>query len=141
MGGELCINAKLAFASTQENKKKKTTITVPLEYKKQKNIILFKGIGYIINNKQPNKKGLKKLAKKYNLPAFGVINYKKNKIQPYVYVKKVNSFVRETACGSGSIAYSLFSGYKNIIQPTNKIINIRIKKDKILITAEVKECK
>ena len=36
-------------------------------------------------------------------------------------------------------AFSLFSGYKNIIQPTGKVINIRIKKDKIFVSAEVKE--
>ena len=63
---------------------------------------------------------------------------RKDVLSDYV-VKKVNSFVKETACGSGSIAFSLFSKYKNIIQPTGEIINIRIKKDKFIISAEVKE--
>ena len=80
-------------------------------------------------------------ADKYGLPAFGAIVYEKNKIIPYVYVKNVNSFVKETACGSGSIAFSLFSEYKNIIQPTGEVISIRIKKDKIFVSAEVKEVK
>jgi len=56
-------------------------------------------------------------------------------------VRKIDSFVKETACGSGSIAFSIFSGYKKIIQPTGKVINIRIKKDKILINAEVRRLK
>ncbi len=103
IGGELCINATLAF-----NYKglKRTQIEIPLKYKKQDNIILFKGIGFICIDKKKKqkitKKFLEKLTKKYNLPAFGAIIYKKNKITPYVYVKKVNSFVKETACGSGS---------------------------------------
>lgn len=140
MGGELCINARLAFVSTQTTKKSKTTIKIPLKYKKQDNIILFKGIGFICLKKSGrsiNKKYLKELAKKYKLPAFGAILYKKNKIAPYVYVKKVDSFIKETACGSGSIAFSLFSGYKNITQPTGKTINIEINKKVIEISAFV----
>tara|TARA_Y100000310_G_scaffold1683_1_gene2130 strand:- start:401 stop:1306 length:906 start_codon:yes stop_codon:yes gene_type:complete len=141
MGNELCVNALLAFASIKNTDKKKTIIEIQLKYKKEKNIIIFKDIGFIClkKSRKINKKYLKKLSQKYNLPAFGAIIYKKNKITPYVYVEKVDSFVKETACGSGSIAFSLFSKYKNIIQPTGRIINIRIKKDKIIISAEVKE--
>jgi histidine racemase len=154
MGGELCINATLAFASTlgkkgklfasgigesvyYENIKKKTTLKLPLKYKKEKNIILFNGIGFIINNQNVNKKILRKLSNKYKLPAFGAINYKRNKISPYVYVKQVGSFVRETACGSGSIAFSIFSGYNKIVQPTGKAIEVNINKNNVEIKAEV----
>jgi len=160
MGGELCINATLAFASQlskkgilytsgiknlikYENQANKTLIEFPLKYKQINNVILFNGIGFICIDKKDKQKISKSFllgfSDKYGLPAFGAIVYEKNKIIPYVYVKTVNSFVKETACGSGSIAFSLFSGYKNIIQPTGKVINIRIKKDKIFVSAEVKE--
>lgn len=156
MGRELCINAILAFASTlkkkgrvyasginkpikYENKENKTTIKIPLKYKQQGNIILFKGIGFKITNNKTDKKSVKKLSEKYNLPAFGIINYSKNKISPYVYVKKVNSFVKETACGSGSIAFSIFSGFKSIIQPTGKPIYVEINKKFIEVSSKVSE--
>ena len=139
MGKELCINAKLAFVFISGKKQ----ISFKLDYKKKENIILLKGIGYILfdKNKKISKKFLKQFCKKYKLPAFGAIVYKKNKIIPYVYVKKIDSFVKETACGSGSLAFSIFSGYERIIQPTGKIINIKIKKDKAIINAEVREVK
>jgi len=160
MGGELCINGTLALASTlgkkgilytsgieekieYTNREGLTTIAIPQNYKKQDNIILFNGIGFICLPKeqesQIKKEFLGNLSTKYNLPAFGAIFYEQDRITPYVYVQSVDSYVKETACGSGSIAYSLFSGFKTIIQPTNKTININIKKDKIFITAEVKE--
>ncbi len=143
MGNELCVNALLAFEYSKSQKNRKTTIDIPLKYKKIRNIILLEGIGYILINKKfvgkVPKKFVSKLAKKYNLPAFGAIIYEKNKITPYVYVKEVDSFVKETSCGSGSIAFSIISGKSKIIQPTGKEINIKIKKDKIIISAEVKE--
>ena len=158
MGKELCINATLAFASLLDNKgslytsgikgkvlyknkKNKTIIKIPLRYEKNKNIILFEGIGFICTNDKISKKLLKKLSIKYNLPAFGGITYKKNKIIPYIYVKEVDSFIKETACGSGSIAFSIFSGYNNIVQPTGKSIKVKIKKDRCIISAEVKRIK
>ena len=154
-GGELCINATLAFASTlkqkgilytsgvkepilYENKVNNTTIKIPLKYKKERNIILFEGIGFICSNRlKPTKSILKFYCNKYNLPAFGLIKYNQVNITPYVYVKAINSFVKETACGSGSISYNIFSGRKRIIQPTGKIIKVNIKKDKIFVSAEV----
>lgn len=159
MGGELCINGTIAFASKlskkgklfasgiekpvlYENKNSKTTIEMPLKYRREKNIILFEGIGYMLINKKNKIKMSKEfasnLAEKYNLPAFGIIIYKKNKITPYIYVKEVDSFIKETACGSGSIAFSLFSRYKRIIQPTGKTIYIRIGR-KIKVSAKVQE--
>ena len=101
MGEELCINATLAFASQLgkkgnlftsgtrksikfENKGEFTKIEIDLNYKINNNIVLFEGIGFIFlkNKKQISKKYLSNLAKEYNLPAFGVIIYKKNKIEP-----------------------------------------------------------
>ena len=159
MGGELCINATIAFASQlskrgklftsgikkqieYENKGSITTIKFPLNYKIKNNIVLFEGIGFIIFNRKYREKisknYLANLSKKYNLPAFGAIIYEKNRIEPYVYVRKVDSFMKETACGSGSIAFSIFSGLSKIIQPTGKSIKVNIKKDKVIISAEVK---
>jgi len=145
MGGEFCVNATLALAHQlrkegylytsgisnkiiYKNSKNKTKIKIPLNYKKNNNLVLFRGIGYICIKKKPLKNSIIKLANKYNLPAFGAIVYNKNKITPYIYVKQVNSFVKETACGSGSIAYSIFSGFNKIIQPTGEIINIKLGK-------------
>ena len=161
MGNELCINGTLAFASNLNkkgklltsgvkepvkyfNRNRKTSIILPLSYKKEGNIILLEGIGFILLEKKQreeiSKKDIIDLAEKYNLPAFGLIIYEKNKIFPYIYVKSTDSFVNETACGSGSIAFSIFSGFKNIIQPTGKLIEVNIKKDKVVVSAEVKEC-
>jgi hypothetical protein len=158
MGGELCINATLAFASTLDkngelttsglkdpipysNKNELTTIKIPFKIKKNENVILLDGIGFIlydIKEKSEIKKSeLSDLSKKYSLPAFGGIIYNKNKIIPYVYVAGVNSFVKETACGSGSVAFNAFSGIKNVIQPTEKIISIKKRADFFDISAKV----
>ncbi len=153
--GELCINATLAFASTLGkkgelyasgikdpvecyNKGKITTIKLKLNYQKIGNVVLFDGIGFIcLEKKEITKKLLLSYCNKYKLPAFGAIIYKGDTITPYVYVKAINSFFKETACGSGSLAYSIFSGKGEIAQPTGKIIKVNIKKGKLLISAEV----
>jgi hypothetical protein len=163
MGGELCVNATLAFASQlfdsgelitsgvegkikYENRNGITKISIPLKYEKLKNVILFEGIGFICIAKNENvridKKFLFDFCNKYKLSAFGAIVYEGNRIDPYVYVKEVDSFVRETACGSGSIAFSLFSGYREIIQPTKKVIEVRRVSDKnIEVISKVCEIK
>ena len=159
MGGELCINATLALASTLDkngklatsglknpipysNKNGSTTIQIPFKFKQYKNVILLDGIGFILydtkEKSEVKKSELSNLSKKYKLPAFGGIIYNnKNKIIPYVYVAGVNSFVKETACGSGSVAFSIFSGIKNVVQPTEKIISIRKKTEFFDISAKV----
>lgn len=162
MGNELCINATLAFASTLNkrgklfasgvkepigyiNKNKKTSICFSIAYKKTGNIVVLKGIGFIFIGKKEritiSKRKISALSKKYDLPAFGLILCQKNKIYPYIYVKSTNSFVKESACGSGSIALCILKGYKKIIQPTKQPININIKKGKVIVTARVKEVK
>lgn len=157
MGGELCINATLAFASrllrsgklftngikepiNYMNEKGKTTLQIPLIYKRKRNIILFDGIGFVFfnNKKKVSKLLLINLCKKYNLPAFGGIVYKGNRITPYIYVKEINSFVKETACGSGSIAFSILSGFNEIIQPTGEMISVTKNKEYFEISARVK---
>ncbi len=158
MGGELCINATLALASTLNkngelvtsglikpihylNNNELTTIQVPLKLEKNGNVILLDGIGFILYDIEEKSK-IKKvelldLAKKYNFPAFGGIVYDKNKIIPYVYVEGVNSFVKETACGSGSIAFSFFSGIRDVVQPTEETISIKKKAGLFDVTAKV----
>jgi histidine racemase len=141
MGDELCINGTLAIASQLSNNKKLfasgitkninyinkdklTSIVIELPYFRDNNRIIFQSIGYIISTKDQSIKTslLIQLANKYRLPAYGQIVIKGDLIQPYVYVKKTNSLVAETACGSGSIAYSIFSDLTKIKQPTGQYI-------------------
>ena len=101
MGGELCINGTLAFASQLENKQgkiftsgitegidyensgEKTKIKIPLDYQRFDKVILFGGIGFICINKKDGEKTSKEflleMSNKYNKPAFGVIIYNQNK--------------------------------------------------------------
>lgn len=145
MGGELCINATLAFASTLEskgilktsglkdiinysNENSLATIEIAPQFKREQNVILLEGIGYVLYNAE-EKSDIKKLdlvrrCKKHGLPAFGGILYNQNKITPYVYVDQVGSFVRETACGSGSLAFHIFSGIEKVVQPTGRVISV-----------------
>jgi len=157
MGNELCINGTLALASTlgKEGKMKtsgvrqkifflndeeKTTIQIPLKFKKVDNIILFEGIGFILFDSKEKTDVKKKLAlnlcDRYNLPAFGVIIYENNRITPYIYVKEVDSFVKETACGSGSIAFSILTDRNEVIQPTGEKIWVEVE-DQIKVSARV----
>lgn len=140
MGNELCINGSLAGAFLLQNKALQISgLDKPIEFTKSRkfisvklplnlilsqkeNIILMQGIVYLISNDQSivNKMFLKKLAGEYNVPASGIIRFKSNKITPIVYVKNTNSLVWENACGSGSLAYSVYSGYFKIIQPSGQ---------------------
>ena len=160
MGNELCINSTLAFASILGNQGKlktsglsknvafkntsnKTSITFNMDFIKDRNIILFEGIGFVVNNKKMKdlKKTLMNYCNKYNLPAFGLIELNENKITPYVFVKGTESLFKETACGSGSIAASLYSGFNNIIQPTGEIIKVSNKGNKFTVQAKVVKMK
>ena len=99
---------------------------VVLEHPRDNNAVyIIDGTPKISKQKLTKKLALKLLAKKYNLPAIGVINYEKNNIKPLIYVKNTDSLVWENACGSGSLAYSLISGYSKIVQPSGQIIDIR----------------
>lgn len=160
MGNELCINSTLALAGylgksgellasgingkvKYINSSNKTSITVSLEFIQKDKIVLFEGIGFIckVQGSKPNKKELTELCKKYNLPAFGVILYRKNQSKPYVYVRDTDSLTAETACGSGSIALSIVTKVKDIIQPSGGIISITKNGNQFLVAARVKEIK
>ena len=174
MGGEFCINATLAFASTLgpegtlkvsgldspvdfANGVHSSRATIPLRWSMTENIVLLEGIGFILTPKPdgqaPNsstgsspgsppdsppdnltgnptdhartKRELADLCTRFNLPAFGAIHFSGNAITPYVYVPAVNSFVPETACGSGSVAFSLFTGQDQVRQPSGRFITVR----------------
>jgi len=145
MGEELCINGSLAGAYlidipivtisgldepvkfVKKNKFISGQFPRYLLQNKKENIIQLTGIVYIISNnkKLANKKFLKKLANSYKAPASGIIFYQTNTIKPLIYVKNTNSLVWEKACGSGSLSYSLFSGYSKIKQPSGQYITIK----------------
>jgi len=158
MGGEFCINATLAFASTLGpkgtlgvsgldqpvdfvNTPNVTRATIPLRWSMAENIVLLEGIGFILTpqsiSHSPNntsrissgnaqiKHELTGLCTRFNLPAFGAIHFSDDAIIPYVYVAAVDSFVPETACGSGSVAFSLFTGQDRVRQPTGQFITVR----------------
>ena len=136
MGGEFCLNATLAFASALGergelttsglkrpvpyiNTNELTTIQIPFKFSQDENIIVLEGIGFVLYDRKDKseikKDELSNFSKKYALPAFGGIVYRNREIAPYVYVARVNSFVKETACGSGSVAYSLYSGVTDVV--------------------------
>lgn len=158
MGNELCINGSLAgaYLSTQlvlkisgldkSVKFTKTKIYISANFptvlviKTINDIVLLQGIVYLISNDDAkiNKLLLRKLAKKYNVPASGVIKFNGNKITPIVYVLDTNSLVWENACGSGSLAYSIFTGLSKIIQPSGQIIIIKKNQKSFTIKVAVK---
>lgn len=76
--------------------------------------------------------------------AVGVIWYsqqfEKVKIDPVVWVKKVNTLYYESACGSGSIAVSLATGAAKIQQPTGQCIEVDIDKNKVTTECEILIC-
>lgn len=155
MGNELSINGTLAFAKylgnsgylrtsgttsliKYENKSEATTIELKLPFKKNGEVILFEGIGYLVSNTQiPTKNNLKALAERYELPAFGQIEYRQNTITPFVYVKDTDSLVKESACGSGSIAFALKTNQRKIRQTTGGYIVIEQKNKLFKISSEV----
>ena len=161
MGDELCINGTTALASTlkkagqlktsglqqlveYENNERVTTLNLSIPYKLEGNEVLFEGIGYLVNQGDlegiPTKKELLLQCQSHNLPAFGYILLKENKITPYIYVRSVDSLVKETACGSDSIVASITSGISEIIQPTGKSITVKIgKNNRVTISAEVQK--
>ena len=62
--------------------------------------------------------------------AVGVIWISKNKvgvkIDPLVWVREIDSFFYESACGSGSIATACVMGSKKIIQPSGGVIEVKV---------------
>jgi histidine racemase len=157
MGGEFCINATLAFASTLgqsgeitvsglsrpvwfRNNGPTTTISVPMHWSRDDNIVLLEGIGFILHAwRKPSSQDrveLSTLCARHDLPAFGAIFYQSNRITPLVHVAEVNSWVEETACGSGSVAFSLYSGISEVLQPSGESITVH-GRDPFQISARV----
>lgn len=148
MGGEFCINATLAFASVlgqtgtlaasgaehpvsfcnSGSGGQEAAIRLPLKWRKEGNIVLLEGIGFVLLEQNGHatveKDEIKALCMRYSLPAFGAILFNDDAITPYVYVAGVESFVRETACGSGSVALHLFNGTSRVKQPTGQFITV-----------------
>lgn len=156
MGGELCINAALAaaFAEGKEGKISlgntraffkagdyEAEIALSLPYKRTEKVVIFEKIGYRLTyDEEPaNKPMMRKLCRKYGLPAFGLIKISGSSINPVVYVRQTDSLVNETACGSGSIAAFILTGKTEIVQPTGQIINVNRKKSTFIISANVFE--
>ncbi len=158
MGGELCINGTIALAKTlgdwgflytsgcskrisYSNCKNTTSIKLDIPYRKKSNIVMLSGIGYILvkNERIITKKFLSNLCKKYKLPAFGAIIYINNTLFPYVYVQSTKSLIRETACGSGSIALNILKRITQINQTTGKRITVVKNESEFLVEAEVTE--
>lgn len=127
------------------NQSSTTNISFALPYERKGNVVVFEGIGFICedstqkSSSEPTKEMLSAYCDQYNTGAFGLIQYRANTIKPYVYVKDVDSLVAETACGSGSIATSIVTGYKDIIQPTGKSIHVKYHfgSDKVTVSAQV----
>lgn len=160
MGGELSINGLLAAAilvkgSTKINglnfivKQNIVSLTFPssliIKVNNKSKIVALKGITYQVisglsaNEKVSNKNKL--YLKKLSLrsPASGLIYCQDNQIQPLIYVKATNSYIWERACGSGSLAYSLVTGNRVVVQPAGSTISFKITKDIITVTTTVKE--
>jgi hypothetical protein len=159
MGGELCINATLAFARHLGkaagtlytsglrdtvhyfNEGSLSSISFGCKFELQENRILFDGIGYALYPKNAiykiQKGAIAALAEEYHLPAFGGIIFDENRIIPHIYVKGSDSFVQESACGSGSLAYAIYSGHKEIVQPSGGKILVSIGQEQVTVSAEV----
>ena len=74
--------------------------------------------------------------------ALGIVLIEDERIDPFVWVTKANTFFNETACLSGSIAAAMFLkqnkiGKKVIIQPTNEKYTISIGKTNIKASGKV----
>ncbi len=167
MGDELCVNGTIAFASTLEregtlkasgmegvvdyrnNSSGLTEITFNLPYKrdtykKEGDVILFDGIGYLYagaNETMAEESVLWELSKRYNRPAFGLARVSMAeylpRLEPLVYVDKIGSCVVETACGSGSIAVNIVTGAREIAQRTGGIISVSRYNGGFTVSAEV----
>lgn len=93
------------------------------------------------------KKDAKEIIKKLNLiniPAIGVIWFKKNQIHPVVYVKDIDSLFYENSCGSGSMAFGLYQTFlkKNnglfkfdVIQKNNEIVEVNVELENKIINS------
>lgn len=69
---------------------------------------------------------------KYNSEAIGLVMIEDYKINPYIWVRGIDTLYNETACGSASIATALYYYKKNklkeskILQPSGKTIEVKL---------------
>ena len=145
MGGELSINGLLASAFIKDRSTTSITLPSSIIIEKLGNIVRLQGLTYQVVAGLPTSKiiasSTKQLLKTLAIgtKASGIVYYNQNAIKPLVYVPATNTYVWENACGSGSLAYSLVTGNRTIIQPSGKSIKFRISKNIITVTATVKE--
>lgn len=160
MGYEMCINATLAlsydlggndelFSSgfnrkiVYENRSNSTKITFPLKYESFGDIILLPGIGFLFtkNNTRVSKDFISLLGKMFRRPAFGLCILNRNKITPTIYVQKTKTLIKETACGSASVAANILIGVDEVKQPTGETITVSNNGVSFSVAAKVKEVK
>ncbi len=155
MGGELCINALLAYARLLKSSGQEILIhdsscvaaasqlhseirlALPFDAAKKGDdlYVLFDALGYCVSQDPLASKGKRRLleaaAEEYQRPAFGYVHIGAWGIRPTVYVREVDSLVDETACGSGSVAAYLYAFgtntgvVSNIYQPSGQPITIK----------------
>lgn len=161
MGDELCVNAILALASTMtsprgviyasgvqkeiqyQHTEGGTRITFDLSYQIKGDIVLFEGIGFQCGTLdiEPTREEFQQLAMQHKVPAFGIIEYDEKQIYPSIYVEKTNSLMRESACGSGSMAAHLVTGICHVVQPTGKTILVEHTDNTFTVQATVRHLK
>jgi hypothetical protein len=148
MGNELCVNSLLATAFTANRSdgniyssglaspvkfshqiNSTYAVTLHMSYRQSGNIILFEGIGFIMLpdvDEEVELEQLSRLESQYDVAAFGAMFYRDVNIKPCIYVRETKSLKLESACGSGSIAYALYSGNTSIYQPSggNLLVDI-----------------
>lgn len=158
MGGELSINGLIAgayvvnksgdinnFSFIKSGNVVSLELPISIIISSNNNEIALEGIKYLLISGLPNTRVLSSSIKEKlidiskNSPASGIIYYDKGKIVPLVYVQGTGTYIWENACGSGSLAYSLFSGEKVVIQPSGESIQFNISKNIITVTETVKE--
>lgn len=70
----------------------------------------------------------------FNSPAAGIVFYQENQIYPVVKVKKTNTLVWESACGSGSVAFYFISGCSKVVQPSGAVLTVSRENDTLQLS-------
>ena len=106
-------------------------------------MVVFEGIAFQCGTEdlEPTRDEFQQLARQHKVPAFGIIEYDAKQIYPSIYVAKTNSLMRESACGSGSIAANLLYREETIRQPTGEDIKVVRKDNEFTVSANVKKVK
>lgn len=101
-----------------------------------------KYIAELKENEEKTKNKFRKIMNEFQVEesAVGIILLEKQgnelKINPIIWVKSIDTLYYETACGSGSIATAIYKKYicnqdvSNIVQPSGKILKIKLEQEK-----------